>query len=196
MSDVLDPLSPLKRPFPHPNVSRLRSTTPHSSRSTSAASATNDHTEALSASPSHFSALSKGSISAPSHHSAPYDLHDDAREVFRWTQLRHIGENIYGNHPMKALTLLGSQMVGSPTVLAANGLICIGTDLGKIFVFDFKQNLKCICGEDQQGNPYLYNDVISINPRVFFSWTGYRLVIVLRPHICGIRTCFRNYSAL
>lgn len=150
VSGAPDPLSALKRPFIHPSISRLRSTTPQSSRPTSAGSAANDHTEVLSAAPSHFSALSKGSISALSPHSAGHsDLGDD-REVFQWTQLRHIGENIFGNHPMKALTVLGSQVVGSPTVLAANGLICVGTDMGKTLVFDFKQNLKCVCGEDQQ----------------------------------------------
>jgi len=33
-------------------------------------------------------------------------------------------------------------------VLAANGLICVGTQTGHIVVFDFKQNLKCICGTE------------------------------------------------
>ncbi|EGN99739.1 hypothetical protein SERLA73DRAFT_88352 [Serpula lacrymans var. lacrymans S7.3] len=33
-------------------------------------------------------------------------------------------------------------------VLSANGLICVGTDMGRIYVFDFKQTLKCICGQD------------------------------------------------
>lgn len=162
VSETPDPLASFRKPFLHPSISRLRSVTPQSSRSTSAGSAANDHTEVLSAAPSHFSALSKGSISAVSHNSRG-TVHEDDREVFRWTQLRHIGENIYGNHPMKALTVLGSQFVGSPTVLAANGLICVGTDMGKTLVFDFKQNLKCICGENQQGQL-----VLSITPSCGF----------------------------
>ena len=36
-------------------------------------------------------------------------------------------------------------------MLAANGLICIGTESGKIYVYDFKQTLKCVCGNDALG---------------------------------------------
>lgn len=53
--------------------------------------------------------------------------------------------------------MLGSLALGSPMVLAANGLVCIGTDSGRIFVFDFKQTLKCICGNDGSGMPILLN---------------------------------------
>ncbi|KAF9012366.1 Golgi CORVET complex core vacuolar protein 8-domain-containing protein [Cyathus striatus] len=38
--------------------------------------------------------------------------------------------------------------MGTPTVLTANGLICIGMDSGKVCVYDFKQTLKCVCGGD------------------------------------------------
>ena len=31
--------------------------------------------------------------------------------------------------------------LGTPTGMAANGLICVGTETGFIYVFDFKQNL-------------------------------------------------------
>jgi hypothetical protein len=53
----------------------------------------------------------------------------------------------------KAAAVLGSVLEGSsiaekgsPTVLAANGLICVGMGAGRVYVFDFKQNLKAICG--------------------------------------------------
>jgi hypothetical protein len=36
-------------------------------------------------------------------------------------------------------------------VMAANGLICIGTESGRILVFDFKQTLRCICGDSSSG---------------------------------------------
>lgn len=39
-------------------------------------------------------------------------------------------------------------ILGSPTVLAANGLICIGTHTWLTDVFDFKQTLKCVCETD------------------------------------------------
>ncbi|KAG1813729.1 Golgi CORVET complex core vacuolar protein 8-domain-containing protein [Suillus variegatus] len=48
--------------------------------------------------------------------------------------------------PAKASSVLGDIIAGAPMVLAANGFICVGTDKGRIFVFDFKQSLKCICG--------------------------------------------------
>ncbi|KAG2109217.1 hypothetical protein DEU56DRAFT_920375 [Suillus clintonianus] len=43
-------------------------------------------------------------------------------------------------------------LTGAPLVLTANGFICVGTDKGQIFVFDFKQTLKCICGSDSSGS--------------------------------------------
>lgn len=76
------------------------------------------------------------------------------REVLRWTQLRVIGEHIYAGQASKASAFLGAQSSGSPTVLAANGLICIGTDTGRVLVFDFKQTLKCVCGIDSSGEPH------------------------------------------
>ncbi|XP_006461129.1 hypothetical protein AGABI2DRAFT_221648 [Agaricus bisporus var. bisporus H97] len=43
------------------------------------------------------------------------------------------------------MTVLGTQRFESPTVLAANGYVCIGTSDGKILVYDFRQNLQCVC---------------------------------------------------
>jgi len=47
--------------------------------------------------------------------------------------------------------MLGASTVGAPTVMAANGLICIGTESGRVLVFDFKQTLRCICGDSLSG---------------------------------------------
>ena len=113
--------------------------------------------EDVSASQSHFSALSRTSsltnLSGGQGGQANKvdEKPDSDREVFRWTHLRGIGEHIYNMQPQKAASLLGTENVGSPTVLAANGLVCVGTDVGKVIVFDFKQNLRCICGSDAPG---------------------------------------------
>ena len=86
---------------------------------------------------------------------APNGTTDEKREVFRWTQLRNITEIVYGKlSQQKVQALLGTPSLGSPTVLAANGMICIGTDIGRILVFDFKQNLKCVC--DPPGARYIH----------------------------------------
>ena len=71
------------------------------------------------------------------------------REVFRWTELQAIMQTIYLSP--KASGLLGALSLGRPTVLAANGLICTGTDDGKVVVHDFKQSLICICESNLQG---------------------------------------------
>lgn len=138
------------RPFLHPTISRLRSTTPQTSRSPSVGSlGTLNSQLGLSAPPSNFSALSPTSSQSnlPEVPAAgASDAAAEEREVFRWTQLRNITEVMYGNHTnQKVVSLLGTPSLGSPTVLAANGMICIGTDLGRVLVFDFKQNLKCVC---------------------------------------------------
>ncbi|THH28379.1 hypothetical protein EUX98_g5796, partial [Antrodiella citrinella] len=90
--------------------------------------------------------------SAPETATIPHAKEAEDREVFRWTELRNIGDYLYRNAvpSSKAAEILGTSDVGSPTVLTANGLICVGTDNGKILVFDFKQNLICICGEESQ----------------------------------------------
>ena len=71
--------------------------------------------------------------------------------MFRWTQLRSLANHIFARPPQKAQAVLGAAAVGTPTVLAANGLICVGTDNGRVLVFDFKQTLKCVCGDPASG---------------------------------------------
>lgn len=137
------------RPFLHPTISRLRSITPQASRSPSVGSlATVNSHLGLSTPPSHFSALSPTSSESNLPDASVQQAGkpaEEEREVFRWSQLRNISELIYGQHVQKAAAILGTPVTGSPTVIAANGLVCIGTDAGRILVFDFKQNLKCVC---------------------------------------------------
>lgn len=150
------------KPFLHPTISRLRSYTPQASQIPSSGSVGTFNSNAFdgaSPSASHFSEISRSS--SPFNLNTPTTLntqdypngrrtHSD-REVFRWTQLRNIGHHIYAKASLKASAVLGSLGLGSPMALAANGLVCIGTDSGRIFVFDFKQTLKCICGNDSSG---------------------------------------------
>ncbi|KZT28975.1 hypothetical protein NEOLEDRAFT_1057219 [Neolentinus lepideus HHB14362 ss-1] len=146
------------RPFLHPTISRLRSYNPQASRNNSATgSGLTIHTPAFgtaSPSPSHFSAISRSTTPSNLDHYSdrPGTANGHSRldrEVFKWTQLQTISDILYGKKlSQKASAILGSPSLGSPTVMAANGLICIGTDLGKLLVFDFKQSLRAICGNE------------------------------------------------
>lgn len=148
----------LAKPFLHPTVSRLRSYTPQPSRAPSSASMGTLNPPGLDTpAGSHFSALSRMSSLSNLQQlpSASTDDHSNGhvpapdREVFRWTLLRNIGQHVYSSNPHKTASLLGAPAIGAPTVLAANGLICVGTDNGKTSVYDFTQNLKCICGSEE-----------------------------------------------
>jgi hypothetical protein len=146
----------LARPFLHPTVSRLRSYTPQVSRTNdgTVASSHSHLFDGTSPSPSHFSSISRVS-SVSNLLTASSAKQDDApnsetiREAFRWTELQVIIQTIY--LPPKASGLLGASSLGRPTVLAANGLICTGTDDGKVVVHDFKQSLICICESNVPG---------------------------------------------
>ena len=47
--------------------------------------------------------------------------------------------------------MLGAHIPSRPTVLAANGLICVGSEDGSVHIFDFTQTLKCVCGAGLNG---------------------------------------------
>jgi len=73
------------------------------------------------------------------------------QEVFKWTDLNTITQMLYSKASQKASTLLGAPALGLPTVLAANGLICVGTTEGKVVVYDFNQTLLCVCDSNMPG---------------------------------------------
>ena len=47
--------------------------------------------------------------------------------------------------------LIARSAMGQPTVMAVSGLIAIGTTRGWVLVFDFGQNLRCVCGTEAIG---------------------------------------------
>jgi len=143
--------------FLHPTILRLRSYLPHAPPTSGTSANLAFHGVSLSPVPSSFSTLLPGSSSStniplPGTTDVKGDFaqtngHDssDAREVFQWTHLCTLGAYLFLPHPSnKVQAVLGAPAVGAPTVMAANGLICIGTESGRILVFDFKQTLRCI----------------------------------------------------
>ncbi|KAG8824058.1 Vacuolar protein sorting-associated protein 8, partial [Serendipita sp. 399] len=141
------PTRSIARPsFLHPNVSRLRSFAPRAPSTPSPPSVAGTPRE--EGTPSHLSAVSRTSSTSNIHESHDVDsggkgVHE--RTPFRWSTMKGILEQVraFSSAPQKAATVLGN--AESPTVMAANGLICIGTSQGRVHVFDFKQNLRTIC---------------------------------------------------
>ncbi|KPV77801.1 uncharacterized protein RHOBADRAFT_33991 [Rhodotorula graminis WP1] len=43
---------------------------------------------------------------------------------------------------------MAQSALGQPTVMAVNGLVALGTNKGWVLVFDFAQNLRCVCGTE------------------------------------------------
>ncbi|CUA66662.1 Vacuolar protein sorting-associated protein 8 homolog [Homo sapiens] [Rhizoctonia solani] len=125
-----EPQDPLKRPaFLHPHVSRLRSFVPpdRNSSPSHASFASQGGLPVPSAAESHFSAISRSSSRSRLSDHSPKPI----RDAFRWTTL----------HTASSLTHSAS-LYGRATVLAANGLICLGTSSSRALIFDFRQQLK------------------------------------------------------
>ncbi|KAG0140880.1 hypothetical protein CROQUDRAFT_99492 [Cronartium quercuum f. sp. fusiforme G11] len=71
--------------------------------------------------------------------------------LFRWASLKRISQKIYPSpkrhHPNNAPSAANT-LLGLPTVIAASGVIVIGTGKGWTMVFDYASNLKCVLGTD------------------------------------------------
>ncbi len=71
------------------------------------------------------------------------------REPFRWTALKNILIHVRtppSAAPQKAAKILGGFVsTETPTVMATNGLVCVGTNQGRVHIFDFKQQLRSTC---------------------------------------------------
>lgn len=136
--------------FLNPSVSRLRSFTPGIiPRTSSDISLVSLQTApGVTSVSSHFSSRSRASSLL---------VHSDAtskpkeREVFKWAELGSITQHFSSRPSQKAISVLGARPASRPTVLAANGMICVGTEDGSVHVFDFTQTLKCVCGTDLNG---------------------------------------------
>jgi hypothetical protein len=159
------PSTPLT-PYLHPTISRLRAFTPQATTSHVDSPASNATFRSRDfnglSSPSHFSDMSHSSCPSEQRDVSaqrPDQTSHSDREVFRWAQLRSITNTIYPptKSPPKAKAVLGSVLdgsspdMGSPRVLAANGMVCIGTSMGRVYVFNFKQSLRCVCGGENSG---------------------------------------------
>lgn len=143
--DHLHPVVQAPQPFVHPSVSRLRSFLPSSPvQSANLGLPPGSLTPAGGYSPlSHTSNISR--VSTPTRCDGGLTVDG---ETFKLTSLQIATSQLFGKRQSKAALLLGASKLGTPTVLAANGLICVGTDTGHIYVFDFKQTLLCMCGND------------------------------------------------
>ncbi|KAH9485420.1 Vacuolar protein sorting-associated protein 8-like protein [Psilocybe cubensis] len=152
----------LARPFLHPTVSRLRSYTPQLTNLRSNDSSATSHShlyEGVSPSPSHFSSLSRissvsnaRSVSSTNDKDAEINTVHKTRRVFKWTDLHIITRTMFSKASQKASHVLGAPLLGFPTTLAANGLVCIGTTEGKVVVHDFSQSLICVCESKTLGS--------------------------------------------
>lgn len=139
--------TPLRPPFLHPGVSRLRSITPQ--RLSSYSASQQSSTGLWSPPPSHMSSPSRASsipdlrINGKTNGKAATE-----RNAFHWTQLRLLNDDLFRT---RVTPQPNDEPYGAPTVMSANGLICIGTQNGRVLVFDFKQKLKCVCGTPSSG---------------------------------------------
>lgn len=152
---------PIYSQYLHPSVSRLRSSVNHASQNRTAPSVTNfedHHHTSFTPSVNVSRASSVNGIDGIENPTSQ----EDRVGPFRWTTLRHVSEYLFPQALDKARAILGTAHVGHPSVLAANGLICVGTVRGLVLVFDFQQRLKCICGDENSCMKlYWYNGVLT-----------------------------------
>lgn len=80
-----------------------------------------------------------------------------ARTV-KWSSLKRISARVYpqsgataGAAALSQAEQIAKSAMGQPTVMAVSGLIAIGTTKGWVLVFDFGQNLRCVCGTEGNG---------------------------------------------
>src|ERR1700731_3074136 len=149
----------ISRPYLNPMVSRLRSYPAHASHLVGSPATDSPRHPGQSDRISRSRSASVISISENARKTGSQDSTSNSgleREVFRWVRLHSITHMLYAptKSSPKASAVLGSVLEGTapssgkPVVLAANGMVCIGTDTGLVYVFHFKQTLRCICGEE------------------------------------------------
>ena len=161
----------LPRTFLHPSVSRLRSHTPQTPSSVGTPEPSLSHLFHGGASPdsSRFASLSRvssvsGLQSLAAHSKDTRSPALKESDVFEWRDLQVLTQAVFSKASQKASSLLGTPVLGLPTVLAVNGMVCIGTTEGKIVVHDFKQTLICVC---ESTIPGVYYQVVPPRAHLF-----------------------------
>ncbi|GAA5837898.1 hypothetical protein JCM11251_004692 [Rhodosporidiobolus azoricus] len=69
----------------------------------------------------------------------------------KWSSLRRIATRVFPSSSGAGVSQaeqMAKSAMGQPTVMAISGLVAIGTNRGWVLVFDFSQNLRCICGTE------------------------------------------------
>lgn len=79
-------------------------------------------------------------------------INKSSNNTFKWSPLRRISTRIYPPPPPSLSSNNITHNLGEPTVLAVSGIIAIGTSKGWVQIFDFGQNLLCICGNESIGS--------------------------------------------
>lgn len=163
-----------------PSISRLRSHMRHPSSSSidSSISSQQPHVS-RSVSSSHFSQLSRTTSSSTLHslsssNPAPPlsrpgpSSHPLLSDPLHYTTLKRISYTLYPSRSSNKLASMGALSsetrgndvknpsslrpeFGVPSIMVANGLICVGTDQGWVGVWDFKGDMKGWFGSDMIG---------------------------------------------
>jgi hypothetical protein len=77
-------------------------------------------------------------------------------ETFKWSSLKRISSRIYppiskGGVGFTPAGATAAGLMGVATVMAVSGIIAVGTSKGWVMVFDFGQNMRCVCGTEAIG---------------------------------------------
>ncbi|GJN91064.1 hypothetical protein Rhopal_004079-T1 [Rhodotorula paludigena] len=71
--------------------------------------------------------------------------------TIKWSSLKRLSARLYPSSAAGnggAAEQMARGAMGSPTVMAVSGLVAVGTSKGWVLVFDFGQNLRCVCGTE------------------------------------------------
>lgn len=93
---------------------------------------------------------------APSSPAPTSEVDKAPAETFKWSSLRRVSSRVYPPVSKAGIgfTSAGAataSLMGVPTVMAVSGVIAVGTSKGWAMVFDFGQNLRCVCGTEAIG---------------------------------------------
>ncbi|GAA5899138.1 hypothetical protein JCM8208_003013 [Rhodotorula glutinis] len=94
------------------------------------------------------SVVGGGGVSTPSIAGEPRRVSPRVRTI-KWSPLKRLSARVRPSSGSSAAAeLMAQSALGQPTVMAVNGLVALGTNKGWVLVFDFAQNLRCVCGTE------------------------------------------------